>query len=277
MTALYLSLEVAWKLTPPCLGCSVPCQSLFWEVVRWYSGAWWASAGEDERSGLSCPTSAISVGWGLQKSRCWQKKPWWNSLQKWKHLPLAALCWLLSQDYQPWLSTGRSQPWSLWLMASTMHCSSLLCPSGWTLLLWSCLQLWGRDSGLWLRTKKSWWQHLETPATTCWVAVSQSLLALELHSTAPWGAVRSRRVLSSNPWHLWKLVGLAFICTKAKGNRGRSLSATNVKLLTNFQNVITSQLIKTLEKALDTFYRHSWWSDFCVNIYFWSLTCLDCE
>lgn len=165
MTALYLSLEVAWKLTPPCLGCSVPCQSLFWEVVRWYSGAWWASVGEDERSGLSCPTSAISVGWGLQKSRCWQKKPWWNSLQKRKHLPLAALCWLLSQDYQPWLSTGRSQPWSLWLMASAMHCSSLLCPSGWTLLLWSCLQLWGRDSGLWLRTKKSWWQHLETPAT----------------------------------------------------------------------------------------------------------------
>lgn len=51
-------------------------------------------------------------------------------------------------------------------------------------------------------------------------------------------------------------MGLAFICTKAKGNRGQSLSAANVKLLTNFQNVITSQLIKAFEK--DTFYRHSY-------------------
>lgn len=49
-------------------------------------------------------------------------------------------------------------------------------------------------------------------------------------------------------------MGVAFICIKAEGNRGWSLSATNVKLVTSFQNVITSQLIKALENALDTFY-----------------------
>lgn len=110
MTAPYLSLEVAWKFTPRCWAHRVPCQSLFWEVVRWDSRVWWACAEEAESSGLSCPTSAIPVGWGLQKSRCWQTKPWWSSLQKLKHLPLAALCWLLPWDYQPWLGTGRMEP-----------------------------------------------------------------------------------------------------------------------------------------------------------------------
>lgn len=38
MTALYLSLEVAWNLTPPCLACSVPCQKPLLgggEVIQW--------------------------------------------------------------------------------------------------------------------------------------------------------------------------------------------------------------------------------------------------
>lgn len=39
-------------------------------------------------------------------------------------------------------------------------------------------QLCGGDGSLWLREKKSWWQRLETPATVCRAAVTQSLFWL---------------------------------------------------------------------------------------------------
>lgn len=110
MTASYLSLEVAWKLTPPCLARRVPCQSRSWEVVRWYRGARGVPRRLEVQGCLAQCQLAIPVGWGLQKSRCWQTKPWRSSLQKLKHLPLAALCWFLSRDYQPRLSTGRMEP-----------------------------------------------------------------------------------------------------------------------------------------------------------------------
>lgn len=118
-------------------------------------------------------------------------------------------------------------------------------------------QLCGRDGSMWLRKEKSWWQHPESAAAVCRVAVTQSLLALKLQATAPRWAAWFLEVLSSSPWHQWKLSGLAFICTKPKQERGCSLSASNAKLLTNFHNIITSQLIKSLGKALTNFYSRS--------------------
>lgn len=118
-------------------------------------------------------------------------------------------------------------------------------------------QLCGRGGSIWLRKEKSWWQHPESAAAVHRVAVTQSLLALKLQATAPRWAAWLLKVLSSSPWHQWKLSGLAFICAKPKQERGCSLSASNAKLLTNFHNIITSQLIKSLGKALTSFYSRS--------------------
>lgn len=149
MTASYLSLEVAWKLTPPCLARRVPCQSRSWGVVRWYRGARWVPRRLEVQGCLAQYQLAIPVGWGLQKSRCWQTKPWRSSLQKLKHLPLAALCWLLSRDYRPRLSTGRMEPLARALQRAAQRLGKTSVRLPFRLnppLLWSCLPaLWWRQ------------------------------------------------------------------------------------------------------------------------------------
>lgn len=56
---------------------------------------------------------------------------------------------------------------------------------------------------------------------------------------------------------LWKLRISIYLHQMQQGS-GCSLSASYVKLLTSFHSVITSQLIKSIGRALIRFYSHSW-------------------
>lgn len=213
MTASYLFLD---KLTPH----SVPCHSLFWEEVRWHSRAWWDRAEEAGWSGLSCPTSAIPVGWGLQKLTVLTDK---TPMKLTTNVKASPTCSSVPADS---CSSPVQPGWSLWLSLCSAPFTGWVRPA-FTFRL-STPPVLLPASPVVEAVVYGWEEEMlvTTSRSSCcrvWSGCDSKPLGSETAQAAPPGAVWSRRVLSRSPWHPWKLVGLAFICTKAGEKRGRCL------------------------------------------------------